>query len=238
MSCFEERVTTDEVLTEGCEQTRSAFSAYLDGALDGHTMAQLAAHLRECRGCETEFAAWRSMQNALGALGPARAPVELQSRLRDLLASELVIGRHLSPARRLRSFFSRTLIPAGLRLGAGFAATLVILGSAACILSAAMPVQANDDRMAHMNAPKYLYSQRTPEPIATSAGFMTVLVDAKVDAAGRVYDFDLIDGPKDPQTLMRIETNLLGSVFKPATVFGEPVPGHTMMTYTTVSARG
>ena len=237
MSCFEELDRTEETLTEACEQTRAGFSAYLDGALDGRTMGQLAAHLRECTGCEAEFAAWRSMQSALSVLGPAPAPVELQSRLRDVLAGELGTGRHLSPFRRFAAFYQRTLAPAGLRLGAGLAATLVILGSASVIVGSALPVQANDDRLAHMNAPKYLYSQNAPEPIVTGASFATVLVDAKVDAEGRVYDFDLIDGPKDPQTRLRVEANLLGSVFKPATVFGVPVPGHSVVSYTTVSAR-
>ena len=233
--------TADQVTTaplpEGCEQTRAGFSAYLDGALDGHTMARLAAHLRDCSGCATEFAAWRFMQDALGALGPAPAPVHLHSRLQDALANERGAGRHLSPWKRAIAFSERTLAPAGLRLGAGFAATLLILGSASWFLGSALPVQANDDRLAHLNAPHYLYSQSASQPITTGSSFLAVLVDAKVDARGRVYDFDLIDGPDDPQTRVRIEANLLGSVFKPATVFGVPVPGHVMMTYTAVSAR-
>lgn len=237
MSCFAEHEMAWETSAEVCERTRAAFSAYLDGALDGNTMGELAAHLQQCRSCADEFEAWRSMQSALSVLGPARAPLELQARLRDVLASEISTGRHLSPFRRFQEFCGRTLAPAGLRFGAGLAATLVILGSAACFLGTALPVQANDDRMAHMNAPKYLYSQAPTDPIVTKDGFVAVLVDAKVDANGRVYDYELIDGPKDPQTRLRIEANLLGSVFKPATVFGEPVPGHAMMTYTTVSAR-
>ena len=66
---------------------------------------------------------------------------------------------------------------------------------------------------------------------------VAVLVDAKVDAQGRVYDFDVIDGATDPATRIWVEANLLESVFKPATIFGVPVPGHAMMTYTAVSAR-
>jgi hypothetical protein len=241
VSCLEKTETIQEVqhefLDEACEQTRAGFSAYLDGALDGNTMAQLAAHMRECTGCHAEFIAWRSMQDALGTLGPAPVPAELQARLRDALATEIVTGRYLSPYRRFVAFCQRTLAPAGLRLGAGFAATLVILGSAAWFLSAAIPVQANDDRMAHLNAPKFLYSQTSPEPITTGREFVAVIVDAKIDARGRVYDFNVVDGPNDPSTRLKIESNLLGSVFRPATVFGEPVPGHAMMTFTSVSAR-
>ncbi len=237
MICAEETVVVLEELSEACQQTRAGFSAYLDGALDGHTMAQLAAHMRECLGCEAEFKAWRSVQEALGELGPAEVPTELQAMLRDALASEIVTGRHLSPWQQFVGFCQGTLAPAGLRLGAGLAATLVILGSASWFLSGAIPVQANDERMAHMNAPKFLYSQAAPMPIAPGRTFAAVMVDAKVDANGRVYDYDLIDGPNDPATRLRIEQNLLSSVFRPASVFGVPVRGHAMITFTAVSAQ-
>ena len=238
MSGVEEIVVVPGELTEACEQTRAGFSAYLDGALDGHSMAQLAAHLRECTDCDFEFEAWRHLQSALGELGPAQPPAELQARLRDALASEIVTGRYRSPLQRFLAFSKQTLAPAGLRLGAGLAATVVILGSAAGFLGTALPVQANDERLAHLNAPEFLYSQTTPQAITASGAFVAVMVDAKVDAQGKVYDFDVIEGPRDAQTRLRIENNLLGSVFKPATVFGVPVPGHAMMTYTAVSAIG
>lgn len=230
---------TVPVDSEGvCLQTRQAFSSYLDGALDGHTMARLAKHLQGCSSCSTEFTAWRSLQNALGELGPAQAPIQLQAMVRDALASEIGTGRHLSPLRRVTAFFQETLAPAGLRFGAGLAATLAMLGGSAWFLGTAMPVQANDARMVDVNAPKYLYSLQPTAPIAADTAFLTILVDAKVDSNGRVYDYNVVDGPQDAATRRRIEANLLESVFKPATVFGEPVPGHAMMLFTTVSARG
>ena len=221
-----------------CAETRAGFSCYLDGALDGHSMGRMASHLETCGACATEFAAWRSLQNALGDLGPARPPLELQAMVRDALASEIGTGRHLPPWQRALQFAGQTLAPASLRLGAGFAATLAILGSAAWFLGTALPVQANDDHMAHLNAPKFLYSQQPTAPIVAEKACSAILVDAKVDKAGRVYDYDLLDGPKDAATRRLIEANLLESVFRPATVFGEPVPGHIMMMFTTVSARG
>jgi anti-sigma factor RsiW len=228
----------EAVQADTCTGTRAAFSAYLDGALDGHSMAQLADHLDSCAECASEFGAWRSVQSVLGELGPAPVPTELQAQLRDALAGEISTGRHLSPIKRVAVFTRDTLAPAGVRLGAGLAAALVLIWSAAWVIGTAVPVQANDDRLAHLNSPQYLYSQTPPEPIATSSAFVAVLVDAKVDARGRVYDYILIDGPQDPVTRLQVEKNLLGGVFKPATVFGVPVPGHVMMTYTAVSVRG
>ena len=64
------------------------------------------------------------------------------------------------------------------------------------------------------------------------------LIDAKVDTRGRVYDYTILDGPSDPTVRLQVEQNLLTSVFTPATVFGVPVDGHVMVTYTGVSVRG
>ena len=221
-----------------CMGARDNFSAYLDGLLDGRTMGSLATHLDHCDACSVEFQAWRTLQSALAELGPAEVPQVLQAQLRDTLAGELVRGTHRSPLQRLNVFWHRSLVPGGLRLGAGFAGAMLLVTSLSWIVGSIAPVQANDDRLAHLNPPHYLYSMTPPAPVTASGGYVAVLVDAKVDARGRVYDYDLIEGPADAATRLRIESNLLGSIFKPATLFGVPVPGHAMMTYTAVSVRG
>ena len=221
-----------------CSEARERFSAYLDGALDGVTMGHLGRHLDSCNECRSEFLELEAMQQALGELGPARAPEALQAQLRDTLAGELQRGSYLSPVQRFGSFWKETLVPTGMRLSAGFAGAMLLASGLSFLVGSAAPVQANDDRLAHLNAPQYLYSMTPPAPITTSTHFVAVLVDAKVNAAGRVYDYELIEGPDDQATRSRVEANLLGSIFKPATVFGVPVPGHAVMTYTALSVRG
>ena len=223
---------------EACQRARENFSAYLDGALDGRSMGELAHHFMRCEDCDIEFTAWRSMHTALSELRVAEVPETLQAQLRDTLAGELDRGTHRSPMHRLAAFWQRTLVPTGLRLSAGLAAALLLVCGMSWLVGSMVPVQANDDRLAHLNAPRYLYSITPPAPIAGDCRFVAVLVDAKVNAEGRVYDYDLIEGPKDAATRTRIEANLLGSIFKPATVFGVPVPGHAMMTYSAVSVHG
>lgn len=201
-------------------------------------MGALAAHLESCTACEAEFAAWRSMQKALVDMGPAKLPGTLQARLRDVLASEINRGTYLSPLRRFAAFWERTLAPMCLRVSGGLAAALVLVGGAVWFIGTAAPVQANDDRLADLQPPRFLYSEVPPEPIAAGGEFEAVLVDAKVNADGRVYDYTLLEGPSDSASRARLESNLLGSIFRPATVFGVPVPGHAMMTYTVVSVHG
>lgn len=225
-------------LEKDCLAVQEHFSAYLDGALDGRVMGQLAAHLERCTVCREEFDTWRTMHTALSELRSAEVPQALQAQLRDTLASEMVRGTHLSPLCRFRAFWQRSLLPMGMRVGAGLSAAVVLVCTLSWLVGTVAPVQANDDRLANLNAPHYLYSVAPPEPIITTSAFVAVLVDAKVDAEGRVYDYEVIEGPKDPATLSRIEANLLESIFKPATVFGVPVRGHAVMTYTAVSVRG
>lgn len=227
-----------EPLNELCAEARSKFSDYLDGALDGRTMGELASHMETCLGCSAEFSAWRSVQTALGELGPSQPPVELGARLRDALASERRIGAHLSPLQRFTAAYHDVFVPFCFRLSAGLGAALVLVGTTTWFIGSAAPVQANDDHLTDLHQPRFLYSGVPFAPLAGSRHFVAVMVEVKIDERGRVYDYTILSGPDDSDTRARVETNLLASVFKPATVFGEPVAGHAMITYTSISVEG
>lgn len=222
---------------EDCSAAHAGFSAYLDGAMSGVEMAAISAHLEGCGSCAAEFGAWRDVQRALGELGPAQPPVSLQARLRSAIAAEREQGTYLSFGRRALRMWKSSLAPMALPLSGGLAAALVLVGALGWIFAAPLSVQANDDRMAHMVAPHYLYSQVPPQAIETRRD-IPVVVEALVDTHGRVYDYTILAGPKDPEVRIGIENNLLASVFRPATVFGVPVRGHVVMTYAGVSVRG
>jgi hypothetical protein len=116
-------------------------------------------------------------------------------------------------------------------------AAVLLLAGLFRLFGPGVEVQANDDRMAHLVGPHYLYSQVPLMPVQTGRD-VPVLIDARVDTSGRVYDYKILDGPSDVAVRAQVEQNLLSSVFRPATVFGVPVDGHVMVTYTGVSVRG
>lgn len=225
-----------ETLDPACAAVRAEFSPYLDGRTTGVEMAAIAQHLDACRPCAAEFSAWRSVQTALGRIGKAKAPARLQARLMGAIAIEKARGTHLSPVRRL-AYSWRLMAPMALRLTGGFAAAIVLLGTSISFLDLSGAVLANDDDQAHLIAPQYIYSQVPPQPIETRHD-VPILVEARVDTDGRVYDYRILEGPKDRAAVLQVEQNLLVSVFRPATVFGVPVKGHVMMTYAGVSVRG
>ena len=221
-----------------CRQARESFSDYLDGALSGVEMQTLAAHFDDCPSCTGEFGAWRALQQGLAKLGPARPPADLQARLRDALETERARGTHVPRMRRWATGLRTSFDAFALQAAGGFALALVLVGGLSWLFGAPLAsVQANDERIAHLNAPHYLYSQVPPQPVSTQND-APILVDAKVDAQGRVYDFNILAGPSDPAVRVRVEENLLASIFRPAMVFGVPVPGHVMLTYSGVSVRG
>ena len=229
--------SSDAALGSHCAVARSGFSTYLDGALSGVEMAAISRHLDSCRECATDFKVWREVQRSLVELGPAKPPARLQSRLRASLAVERERGAHLPFRRRALLLWGSSIAPLALRLSGGLAAALMLAGGLSWMFGAPIVVQANDDAMAHLVAPRYLYSQVPPEPIETRRD-VPIVVEALVDNKGRVYDYAILAGPRDAEVKVRVENNLLGSVFKPATVFGVPVRGHVVMTYTGVSVRG
>ena len=71
-----------------CAYYRKEFSAYLDGAMTGAVMHEIAAHLEACSGCAAEFAKWRNVQSLVSSLGPAKAPPNLSFRLRVALSQQ------------------------------------------------------------------------------------------------------------------------------------------------------
>ncbi len=222
---------------ENCEAVRANFSAYLDGAVTGVEMTMLAQHFSGCNECAERFAEWRSVQTALGDLGRAKAPARLQAQLRSALAIERERGTNLSLPKQVTRMWQSWLAEASARAAGGLAAAILLLGGAAQFLASNTPVLASDDNMAHLVSPRYLYSQVPPRPLQTGHD-VPVLVQAMVDERGRVYDYTIVAGPADKDVQLRVEENLLASVFRPATAFGVPVSGQVIMTYSGVSVRG
>ncbi len=234
-----------------CEHIRSHFSGYLDGAITGTEMSAVAAHLQGCQLCFEEFGAWRGMQEALYTLGPAKAPDDMALRLRVAISQE----RAKTAARsleRLQVRWENTFAPFLLRAAAGMASTFVLVGTLAFLVglvAAPAPLAADDEPLPGFTSPHFLYSAVGPAGIATgangvgaglsSAGIdQAVVVEAYVNAEGRIYDYRIVSGPADAQTRAKLESLLVFSVFQPALDFGEPVRGRVILSFGWISVQG
>lgn len=246
---------------KSCSAIRAQFSSYLDGSMTGVTMQQVASHLESCQACSGEFASWRKTQQMLSDLGPAKAPADLALRLRVAISQE----KSRTPKQSLVRWQMRwqnTLAPFLLRASAGFASAVLLIGSAALLIGAFAAPEAVEARAQQDTAtsPKFLYSMiqtngsdvDTDQPeeaksgaknagsakVSTSDGSDSVIVEAYVNSEGRVYDYHIVSGPHDAAARAQVENLLLFSVFAPARMFGEPVRGIALVSFSGISVQG
>lgn len=223
-----------------CGSIRAQFSSYLDGMTTGRAMQQIATHLDVCKECSAEFGEWRRTQAALSQLGPAKAPADLALRLRVAISQELA----RTPKRdfvRLQVAWENTIAPLLLQASAGFASTVLLLGTVALLVgmfATPEPVEARDEPIGMASSPRFLYTASENANARIGERDNPVVVEAYVNGAGQVYDFRIVSGPDDPTTRSALENLLLFSVFEPARVFGQPVRGLAVLSFAGVDVRG
>ena len=226
-------------MTQDCAGIQSSFSAYLDGAISGRQMQEIAQHLESCGNCKAQFEGLRTMQQSLAILGPAKAPPDLGLKLRLAISHE-----HAAMKSSWKDSFSlkweNTVRPLLVQVSAGFAGSVVLVGGIMLLLgmvAAPEPVMANDEPLGAMTVPHYLYSAISPHAIETTHD-APIVVEAYVNERGRVYDYNIVSGPVDSAAKNQIVDQLVMSVFEPASVFGAPVRGRVVLTFSGVSVRG
>jgi anti-sigma factor RsiW len=218
---------------------RSSFSDYLDGAVDGRRMQEMALHLDECSDCSREFSAWRSTQDALASLGSAKAPAELALRLRLAIIGERTANRPRLRD-RLALSWERAVRPMLLQVTGGVVGSLALVAGVTLLLgvvSVPQTVQANDEPLGAITAPHYLYSAGSPEAIITDHD-TAIVVEASVDSRGRVYDYRIVSGPTNEAVRKQVTSELLGRVYQPASAFGVAVRGRIVVTFSGISVHG
>ncbi len=222
-----------------CGAIRAQFSSYLDGMTTGRAMQQIAAHLEKCSACANEFDEWRNMQSVLAKLGPAKAPADLALRLRVAISQERAkTPRH--DFARLQVAWENTIAPFLLQASAGFASTVLLVGTVALLVgmfATPEPVEARDEPIGQATAPRFRYTA-SQDAAAIGDRDNPVVVEAYVNGEGQVYDFHIVSGPQDSATRSELENLLLFSVFEPARKFGQPVRGVVVLSFAGVDVRG
>jgi anti-sigma factor RsiW len=221
-----------------CADLRGQFSEYLDGAVTGAAMQEIAAHLEACSGCAAEFAQWRIAQSLISSIGPAKAPADLGLRLRVALSQESANTAQEKFARgRLR--WENTFLPLVWQITAGFASTVALLGGVALLIgmfASPEPAQARDEPL-WASSPRFLYTSIEPAG-GVADGNNPLVVLAFVNGEGRVYDYKIVSGNTDSKTRSQLEDSLVFSVFAPAQAFGQPVRGTVLRSFSNVPVRG
>jgi hypothetical protein len=221
-----------------CLSIRSQFSEYLDGAVSGAAMHAIASHLEGCQECTNEFAEWRALQRVLTGIGPTKPPVDLGLRLRVAISQE----KARTTRRRidaLQLYWENTLSPVLVRGAAGLATAMVLLGVLALMIgtvAAPPPVAATEAVADTTTTPQFLYTVGGTD--SRNNFVPPVLVEVQISNTGRVYDYRIVSGPTTKQVREALDNMLLMSHFTPAQLYGSPVPGRAILSFSGASVRG
>ena len=218
-----------------CTEIRKLFSPYLDGRVSGAEMRTVARHVEQCSACEREYAAMQRTQQLLSELGTKKAPADLALKLR------LAISREAAQSRRprfegilvrLENALNAFMVPAT----AGLVSAILFFGLLLGFF--ALPAEL---RASSGDVPLMLYTgpQLDQSAFGTSLGNMgddAVVVEAYVDANGRVEDYRILSQPDEAKAVLpQLKNLLIFTTFHPALSMGRPT---AVLSFSKISVKG
>jgi hypothetical protein len=220
-----------------CAAIQGLFSPYLDGAVTGRQMRAIAEHLAACPQCDREYTLLVQTQAALATLGRKKAPADLALKLRVAVSQEAAIARRPLLAGlsvRLENALNAFMVPAT----AGAVTAIVIFGLLLGFFAVPEQLQASNDVPLMFYTPPELQESALGLGVG-SINADSVIVEAYIDANGRVQDYRILSAPKDSEQLLpELNNALIFTVFRPATALGRPTAGRAVLSFSKINVRG
>jgi hypothetical protein len=226
-----------------CAGYKKLFSLYLDGQVSGAEMFALTRHMESCQNCTREYKELRRTQILLAELGKAKAkaPGDMALRLR------LAISRESKQARRARfdgtmgrlnDALNAFMVPAT----AGVLSAVLTFGLLLGFFALPQQLQASSSDVPLMF---YTGPQMEQSVFGTSLGNMgsigddSVVIEALVDANGRVEDYRILSEPDNAKAVMpQVKNLLIFTTFRPALSMGRPTAGRAVISFSKINVKG
>lgn len=221
-----------------CAEIKKMFSPYLDGQVSGAEMRVLTRHMEECAGCSREFAALQRTQLLLASLGRKKAPADLALKLRVAISREAAQARrprYEGVLVRLENTLNAFMVPAT----AGLVSAVLFFGLLLGFF--ALPAEL---RASSGDVPLMLYTGPQLERSAFgtslgSTGDEALVIEAYVDANGRVEDYRILSQPDEAQAVLpQLKNLLIFTTFHPALSMGRPTTGTAVLSFSKISVKG
>jgi hypothetical protein len=221
-----------------CTEINKLFSPYLDGQVSVKEMRALTRHVEKCAKCEREYAAIRRTQQLLTSLPAKKAPADLQLKLRVAISREVAQKRRPrfeGVIVRFQNALNAFMVPAT----AGLVSAVLFFGLLLGFFALPAELQASSG-----DVPLTLYTAPELEQsgFGTTLGNMgedAVVVEAFVDANGRVEDYRIVSQPDDANVVLpQLKNLLIFTTFRPALSMGRPTPGTAVLSFLNISVKG
>ena len=221
-----------------CPKAKRLFSPYLDGAVTGAEMLALQQHLSDCWECNEQYQSLRRTQQLLASVKRPKVPADLGLKLRLAISRETEHakrGQFEGMMVRLENAFDAFMVPAT----AGFLSALIIFGIAMVYFVAPSSLQAgNDVPLVMVNTAPRLEQSAFGMTLDT-INSESLVIEAYVDANGRVQDYRILSDPQDSkEVLPQVKRMLIFTTFRPALSMGRPTPSRAVLSFSKISVRG
>jgi hypothetical protein len=216
-----------------CTESKANLSSYIDDALPTTEALELRRHLEACRPCAGEVAAIQELRRLLRAHAAVAPPRDLLSQIRVRVALES--QPRLSAWDRLYVRLQNFLQPVAIPATAGVLATFLIF--CGFVNAFSLPLQlANDVPLALQTPPRL----RILPPIVLTGedGGEGLVVLTEVDHQGRVTDFRVLNSTSSPAQMGELRRMMMFTQFDPATRFGVPTSGRTVINVRRITITG
>jgi len=223
-----------------CAEYKKLFSLYLDGQVSGAEMFALTRHMEACPDCTREYAELRRTQQLLAQLGKAKAkaPADLALRLRVAISRETAQARRSrfeGALVRMSNALNAFMVPAT----AGAVTAVLIFGLLLGFFALPQRLEASSSDVPLMF---YTGPQLERSVFGTSLGSIgdnSVVIEAFVDANGRVQDYRILSEPDDVRAVMsQVKNLLIFTTFRPALSMGRPTAGRAVISFSKISVKG
>jgi len=216
-----------------CKKAISLLSLRVDGVLELTQARAVDDHLGNCASCHRELSTLQQTKKVLFAVGRKQAPGDLALRVRLAISREASAVR-VSPLEKLRFRLETALNAFMVPATAGLLSAIVFFGL--LIGFFAVPSLSND-------VPTMLYTPpeltMAPFGVSNSVSSDSLVLEAYVDAHGRVQDYRVLSDPNDTANVdQQIKNMLIFAIFRPATSFGRPTSGRVVLSFSHVNVKG
>jgi hypothetical protein len=177
-------------------------------------------------------------QHLLANLGTKKAPADLALKLRVAISREAARQRRWRFDRilvRLENVLNAFMVPAT----AGLVTAVLIFGLLLGFFALPAQLQASSS-----DVPLMLYTgpQLEQSVFGTSLGSIgddSVVIEAYVDANGRVQDYRILSQPDDAKAVLpQVKNLLIFTTFRPALSMGVPTAGRAVISFSKISVKG
>jgi hypothetical protein len=221
-----------------CTGIKRLFSSYLDSQMSGSEMRAFTHHVEQCAACAQDLAAMQRTQRVLASLGATKAPADLALKLRVAISREAAQTRRPrfeGVLVRLQNRLNAFMVPAT----AGLVSAVLFFGLLLGFFALPAELQASSG-----DVPLTLYTgpQLEQSAFGTSLGNVgddALVVEAYVDANGRVEDYRILSQADEARVVLpQLKNLLIFTTFHPALSMGRPTTGTAVLSFSKISVKG